>query len=72
MNTDTYIERITPKFIRVSYKSDVLGEGVFWEGKSEDIDEIANIPARMAAKNAIITNEPCVYGMWTATPHDIL
>lgn len=65
---DTYIDSISPKFIKVTYKSDVLGEGLFWEGKSDGVDQISNIPAKMAAKNAIMTNEPCVYGMWIATP----
>jgi hypothetical protein len=72
MNTDTYIDSISPKFVKVAYKSDVLGQGVFWEGRSGDIDQISNIPAKIAAKSAVATNKICVYGMWTATPTNSL
>jgi len=50
--------------IRVEYSSDVLGNGVFWEGLEENVSEILNIPARRAAELVKKDGEPRRIGMW--------
>jgi len=36
--------------IKVEVKNDILGNSVFWEGDSDDISQIRNIPAQVTAK----------------------
>jgi hypothetical protein len=51
--------------IEVSFKSDILGSGVFWEGSEKQISEIRNIPARMMAEQVVADGEERKDGMWT-------
>lgn len=52
--------------IRVSFKNDILGTGVFWEGS--ELDQISNVVARELAEE--VRDNPGVEiascGMWTA------
>lgn len=50
--------------IRVEYKSEVLGDGVFWEGPATAVAEIHNIPARQTAQMVAKDGKARVYGMW--------
>lgn len=52
--------------ITVSYKSDVFGSGVFWQGKDEDVNQIRNIPARKMAQELISAKlvDTITNGMW--------
>lgn len=52
--------------IRVTYDSEVLGSGVFWEGRADDIKEMRNIPARMLATRVAKHGGKEQLGMWTA------
>ena len=58
--------------IVVETKSDVVGNGVFWRGPADRIDEIRNIPARKAAKLVAEDGKKRVIGMWhvSVTPND--
>ena len=39
--------------ILVTIKNEILGDGLFWKGEDNEIDNIRNIPARiMASKTA--------------------
>jgi len=50
--------------IRVETKSDVLGDGVFWEGPTSRVMEIRNIPARRLALLVATDGKPRASGMW--------
>jgi hypothetical protein len=50
--------------IRVEYKSEVLGDGVFWEGPATAVAEIHNIPARETAQMVAEDGKARAYGMW--------
>lgn len=56
--------------IIVTYKSEVLGQGIFWEGPSVRINEIRNIPARELAKEVIKDGQPRQVGMWSVKVED--
>jgi len=53
--------------IKVEVKNDILGDSVFWEGDSANIDEIRNIPARLLAKRVILDGETRKDGMWVVS-----
>jgi hypothetical protein len=53
--------------IIVEYDSPVLGSGVFWEGDSSKIDEIRNLPAKLAAEEVVKDGKKRCYGMWTVS-----
>ena len=64
-NTATAVDGFATK---VEYKSEVLGEGVFWEGASKDAGAIRNIPVRSIAKYLAKEGGGVKkYGMWTVT-----
>jgi hypothetical protein len=50
--------------IRVETASDVLGNGVFWEGPASRVNEIRNIPARKLAHLVATDGKPRASGMW--------
>jgi hypothetical protein len=50
--------------VRVSYNSEVLGKGIFWEGPSSKINLIRNIPARMVAEEVVKDGKTRETGMW--------
>ncbi len=50
--------------IRVETKSDVLGNGVFWEGPTSRVSEIRNIPARKLAHLVAADGKSRSAGMW--------
>jgi len=50
--------------LRVEVKNDILGDSVFWEGDSEDIKEIKNIPARVLAYKVSQDGKTLQSGMW--------
>ena len=58
--------------IKVKYESDILGNDIFWEGDSSQINEIRNIPARQTAKLVILdgvgTTRKC--GMWLVSAEE--
>jgi hypothetical protein len=53
--------------IRVETESDVLGNGVFWEGPTSRISEIRNIPARKLAHLVATDGKSRSAGMWRAS-----
>ena len=50
--------------IRVEIESDVLGNGVVWEGPTSRVREIRNIPARTLALLVAADGKPRASGMW--------
>lgn len=50
--------------IRVEVKNEILGDGIFWEGESDRISEIRNIPARKLAEKVIRDGQTRKDGMW--------
>ncbi len=50
--------------IIVHYESEVLGNGVFWQGDESEISNIRNIPARMCAEAVVKERKPKKIGMW--------
>lgn len=62
MNTDNL-------YVKIEYRSDVLGCGIFWNDKSTNIQTIGNTPARLAAQHAIESKGEVIFGMWVATPY---
>jgi len=52
--------------IRIEVKNEILGDSVFWKGKSDCIHQIRNIPAQIAAKRLIKTGQTAKFGMWIA------
>jgi len=52
--------------IRVSIKSEVLGNSIFWEGPPEKAIEIRNLAALAAAWEAYHKGKAGKYGMWRA------
>lgn len=52
--------------IRVTYRNDLLGSGVFWEGPADRIGDCRNIPARMLAEHVAANGGKKSSGMWTA------
>lgn len=55
------------RIVRVEYKSDVLGNAVFWEGTEDKINEIRNIPARRLAELVLVDGLQRKGGMWTVS-----
>lgn len=53
--------------IKVEYKSEVLGDGVVWEGDSKNINQIINIPARQLAYRVAKDGVSRKVGMWIVT-----
>lgn len=54
--------------LRVRYGSSALGQGVFWHGPVERVEDINNLQARNLAKEAIAQGRSCKSGMWRAEP----
>lgn len=54
--------------VKVTYNSEILGNGVFWQGKENEVFKCRNIPAQMIAKKAFQTGEVQKIGMWVAEP----
>jgi hypothetical protein len=52
------------KTVTVSYKSEILGEGIFWKGPEKDIKQIRNIPARRMAELVVVDGKTRNSGMW--------
>lgn len=50
--------------IIVEVKNEILGNSEFWRGPEEKIQEIRNIPARMAAEQVVQDGKPRISGMW--------
>ena len=50
--------------IRVEVKNALLGNSVFWEGPSDRIGEIRNLPARLTAEEVALDGSARVCGMW--------
>lgn len=48
----------------VEVKNDILGDGVFWRGPENLIEEIHNLPAKMLARTVVATGKPGQTGMW--------
>lgn len=48
----------------VEVHNDILGDSVFWRGAASQIEEIANIPARITARAVIKDGKPRKCGMW--------
>lgn len=53
--------------IRVEVKNKILGDSIFWEGDSEDVDEILNFPARELAKMVKVDGGTKKNGMWVVS-----
>lgn len=53
--------------IRVTYASEVLGSGTFWEGDALNIDLINNLPAKQVAHHVANDQIPRTFGMWRVT-----
>lgn len=53
--------------IRVEVENDLVGNSIFWEGDSKDINNIRNIPARSLAQDVIIDGEKRKQGMWVVS-----
>jgi hypothetical protein len=51
--------------IIVEYRSEILGNGEFWRGPEDRINEIRNIPARAAAAAVVADGKPKFIGMWS-------
>lgn len=58
MNTKPTAELI------VTYQSEVLGNGQFWQGRVDEIEEIRNIPARDIAREVAKDGKTRTIGMW--------
>lgn len=56
--------RVRPLRIRVEVKNEILGDSVFWEGPTNQIHMIRNIPARMTAELVAKDGKERVCGMW--------
>lgn len=56
--------------IRVETESDVLGNGVFWEGPACRVSEIRNIPARNLARLVAADGKSRSAGMWRVSVMD--
>ena len=56
-------------YVKIEYKSDVLGEGVFWDDHNDYIEDISNSVAKVAAEQAVKLSSSVKLGMWTATPY---
>jgi len=58
--------------IKVEVKNEILGNSIFWEGDSENINQIRNIPAKMLAKQVIKDGKTRKLGMWivSSPPED--
>ena len=50
--------------IKVEVKNDLLGNSIFWEGHSKDINQIGNIIAKKLAKIVSIHGGRQKSGMW--------
>jgi hypothetical protein len=50
--------------IRVEVKNELLGDSVFWEGDSDDINLIKNYPARDLARRVAVDGKTRKYKMW--------
>jgi len=53
--------------IQIEVKNEVLGDSIFWAGDSKDIEDIPNLPARIAAKSLLRTGQTYKFGMWVAS-----
>jgi hypothetical protein len=53
--------------LRVEVKNDILGNSIFWEGSTKDIENIKNIPARILAKQVLVDGATRKMGMWVVS-----
>ena len=53
--------------IIVTYKNEILGDGLFWKGPETEAHKIHNIPARMLAERVLLDGKTRQDGMWTVT-----
>jgi len=53
--------------IKVEVRNKILGNSIFWQGDSKDIDQIRNIPARYLAKEVLKKGGIAKSGMWYVT-----
>lgn len=56
--------------LQVTYCSEVLGNGVFWEGPPDRIEEIHNVVAQDLAQRVLRSQRPQATGMWRVMPLD--
>jgi hypothetical protein len=56
--------------IRVEVKNEFLGDSLFWEGDSNKVQEICNIPARETAKLVAKDGQTRKCGMWQISAVD--
>lgn len=56
--------------IKVEFKNEILGDGVFWHGPVDQIDRIRNIPARETAKLVAKDGKKRVSGMWHVSAYE--
>lgn len=50
--------------LRVEVKNEILGNSIFWEGDSTNIEQIRNIPAKQTAKQVAKDGKNRICGMW--------
>lgn len=55
---------IVNRIVRVTYESDVIGSGVFFEGVVDDKAKIANVVAAGIARQTAADGLPRKAGMW--------
>jgi hypothetical protein len=53
--------------LRVEVKNAILGDSVFWEGPSERLEDIRNIPARDLARLVAKDGQTRKSGMWVVS-----
>jgi hypothetical protein len=54
--------------VTVSYSSEVLGSGIFWEGEEKDLSNCRNYPAQALARSCFKDGKTHTGGMWKAEP----
>lgn len=50
--------------IKVEVINDILGNSIFWQGDSENINDIGNIPAMLTAEKVVADGVDRKCGMW--------
>jgi hypothetical protein len=53
--------------LKVEVKNAILGDSVFWEGPSEKLEDIRNIPARDLARQVAVDGQTRKSGMWVVS-----
>ena len=57
--------------IKVEYKNDILGNGLFWEGDSSEIATIRNYPAKLLAREVVKDGATRKSGMWIVSAEEV-